>query len=128
MWMTTCLSEARAGPSPPPRVELGDCRIVPWFRGLGCGDPQGRVRSDLAPGTQPRSPSRRPGADVSGDTTPCRMPGVTLHSHVRYKEIGPHIILHGVVSPEEPTLAADIFVSFLILKKQGGCFENPGLL
>jgi len=23
----------------------------------------------------------------SGDTTPCRMTGVTLHSHVRYKEI-----------------------------------------
>ena len=23
----------------------------------------------------------------SGDTTPCRMTGVTLHSHVHYKEI-----------------------------------------
>ena len=27
----------------------------------------------------------------SGDTTPCRMTGVTVHSHVRYKEIGPHV-------------------------------------
>ena len=34
----------------------------------------------------------------SGDTTPCRMIGVTLHSHVRYKETP--VILHGVVSPE----------------------------
>ena len=24
---------------------------------------------------------------VSGDTTPCRMTGVALHSHVRYKEM-----------------------------------------
>ena len=23
----------------------------------------------------------------AGDTTPCRMTGVTLHSHVRYKEV-----------------------------------------
>jgi len=29
-------------------------------------------------------PSR---AQESGDTTPCRMTGVTLHSHVHYKEI-----------------------------------------
>ena len=28
-----------------------------------------------------------PGAQHSGDTTPCRMTGVNLHSHVRYKEI-----------------------------------------
>jgi len=27
------------------------------------------------------------GTKCSGDTTPCGMTGVTLHSHVRYKEI-----------------------------------------
>ena len=27
------------------------------------------------------------GVGVSGDTTPCRMTGVTLHGHVRYKGI-----------------------------------------
>ena len=33
---------------------------------------------------------------VSGDTTPCRMTGVTLH---RLRKVTP-VILHGVVSPE----------------------------
>jgi len=28
-----------------------------------------------------------------GDTTPCRMTGVTLHSHVRYKEIYAQVLL-----------------------------------
>ena len=34
------------------------------------------------------------GANVRGseDTTPCRMTGVTWHSHVHYKEIGPHVL------------------------------------
>ena len=30
---------------------------------------------------------RRLRVRVSGDTTPCRMTGATLHSHVRYTEI-----------------------------------------
>ena len=29
----------------------------------------------------------KPGMRVSGDTAPCRMTGVTLHSHVHYKEV-----------------------------------------
>ena len=33
------------------------------------------------------SPRQRTAEDQSGDTTPCRMAGVTLHSHVHYKEI-----------------------------------------
>jgi len=32
----------------------------------------------------------RKGFGGSGDTTPCRMTGVTLHSHVHYRGISPH--------------------------------------
>ena len=40
-------------------------------------------------------------APPSGDTTPCRMAGVTSHSHIRCKEIGPHA-LHSGVEPTRP--------------------------
>ena len=32
-----------------------------------------------------------PQGRISGDTTPCRMTGVTLHSHVHYKETHHHL-------------------------------------
>ena len=47
---------------------------------------------------------------LSGDTTPCRMTGVTLHSHVHYKEIyartcsGP-----GLISPYSPHPTTNYF-------------------
>ena len=61
-----------------------------------------------------RSSTRVSTNKSSGDATPCRMTGVTLHSHVRYKENrGPQhvrayitpVILHGVVSPEQTRAA-----------------------
>jgi len=45
------------------------------------------------------------GSSPSGDTTPCRMTGVTLHSHVRYKEIYARTCSgHGSSSPVLPAL------------------------
>ena len=33
------------------------------------------------------TPASEPQLQTSGDTTPCRMTGLTLHSHVHYKEV-----------------------------------------
>ena len=46
----------------------------PYLQGFGAG----RSASSLPKGLV---------ENKSGDTTPCRMTGVTLHSHVRYNEI-----------------------------------------
>jgi len=48
------------------------------------------LRCETQPDPPPAAgtcPSHVSLAKGSGDTTPCRMTGVTLHSHVRYKEI-----------------------------------------
>ena len=42
-----------------------------------------------------------------GDTTPCRMTGVTLYSHVPGEMGLTPVILHGVVSPERGKLPDD---------------------
>ena len=52
----------------------------------------------------------------SGDTTPCRMTGVTLHSHVRYKEMP--VILHGLCFQ---TFESDTCAEFAQAR------EGPGL-
>ena len=51
-------------------------------------------KNDLAPGTGGTRWRRA----ISGNTTPCRITGVTLHTLV---------ILHGVVSPDDWSLIAD---------------------
>ena len=62
---------------------------------------------------------------MSGDTTPCKMTRVTLHSHVRFQEIwvrtccGP---LFSVLSPQ--TLWTR---SFFRTWFQHACYERPGL-
>ena len=53
-------------------------------------------------GARPGERAPRHGAAGSGDTTPCMMTGVTIHSHVHYKparKVTP-VILHGTAPPD----------------------------
>ena len=59
----------------------------------------------------------------SGDTTPCRMTGVTLHSHVRYTEnrgprdIGPHVT--GLYPQSEGSLMTSFSAATLREEQKG---------
>ena len=48
-------------------------------------------------GANPKGKAAREARNLSGDATPCRMTGVTLHSHVRYKE-NLEVFIQGLVA------------------------------